>query len=324
MVELHSALSNEAQLSLLQTMLEIRRFEEAVEQVFARGLGRGTTHLCIGQEAVAVGACAALQPDDYVTSTHRGHGHCIARGLDPRLMMAEIYGKSSGYCKGKGGSMHIADINAGVLGANGIVGAGIPIAVGAALSAVIRETNQVVLCFFGDGAVAGGSFHEAVNLASVWNLPVVFLCENNLYAMSLSIQEAIAACDVANEATAYGIPGVCIDGNDVLAVYEAASSAVDRARERKGPTLIEAKTYRWRGHSRSDARLYRTPEEEEQWRERDPIRRFADQLITEGLLSTERLDALKEHAARLMEEAVTFAECSPYPAAEELTEDIYV
>lgn len=324
MSELHRALSNEEQVSLLQTMLQIRRFEEAVEQVFARGLGRGTTHLCIGQEAVAVGACAALQPDDYVTSTHRGHGHCIARGLDPKLMMAEIYGKSSGYCKGKGGSMHIADIAAGVLGANGIVGAGIPIAVGAALSAVILETRQVVLCFFGDGAVAGGSFHEAVNLASVWDLPVVFLCENNLYAMSLSIEEAIGTCDVANEAAAYGIPGVCIDGNDVLAVYEAASSAVDRARGMKGPTLIEAKTYRWRGHSRSDARLYRTPEEEEQWRERDPIRRFADQLIAEGLLSREQLEGFKAHAARLMEEAVTFAERSPYPSAEDLTRDVYV
>ena len=317
------ALTNADKITFLRQMLEIRHFEQEVWDVFAQGKSFGTTHLYIGEEAVAVGACAALRPEDYITSTHRGHGHCIARGLDPKLMMAEIYGKSTGYCKGKGGSMHIADIDAGVLGANGIVGGGIPISVGAAISSVITESGQVALCFFGDGAVPGGGFHESVNMASLWKLPVVFLCENNLYAMSLPIQQAIGSGQVATMAAGYGIPGVCVDGNDVLAVYEATSEAVERARNLKGPTLLEARTYRWTGHSRSDQRLYRTREEEEEWKKRDPVRLFADKLVDEKVLTEEQVREIDNRAASKMTDAVNFAEDSPYPPPEDFSQDVY-
>ncbi|MCJ7668103.1 MAG: thiamine pyrophosphate-dependent dehydrogenase E1 component subunit alpha, partial [Anaerolineae bacterium] len=242
---------------LLQTHL-IRAFEEKADELYALGKVHGTMHLSIGQEAMAVGAIAALRPEDYILSTHRGHGHCIAKGADIKLMMAEFMGKETGYCRGRGGSMHIADMEGGNLGANGVVGGGIGMAVGAGLSIKMRGTGQVILCFFGDGAANRGIFHEALNMAAIWTLPVVYLCENNQYGMSMSVKRAFPIEDIADRAAAYNMPGLVVDGNDVLAVYEATLEAVERARGGGGPSLIEGKTYRWKGHSKSDQERYRT------------------------------------------------------------------
>jgi len=307
---------------LLQ-MCQIRAFEEKVDEFFQRALIHGTTHLYIGEEATAVGACALLEPGDLLASTHRGHGHCIASGADLKLMMAELLGKRTGYCKGKGGSMHIADVDQGNLGANGVVGGGIPVAVGAALTLKMRKTDRVVLCFFGDGAANTGAFHEAVNLASVWTLPIVFICENNQYGMSYSVRKAVRARTISARAAGYGIPGAVCDGNDVFAVADRVDKAVRRGRKGLGPTLIEAETYRWKGHSKSDANRYRTQEEIESWKARCPIGRFARHIVAEGACTAEEVEAVRRRAQADIDEAVKFALESPEPAAEELLTDVY-
>lgn len=309
---------------LVHQMWQIRYFDEKVDEYFARGLIHGTTHLCVGQEATAAGACAVLQEGDKITSTHRGHGHCIASGADVNRMMAELFAKATGYCKGKGGSMHIADVEKGNLGANGIVGGGIPIAVGSALRAKMKGQNDVTLCFFGDGASNEGSFHEAINLASIWQLPVIFFCENNQYGMSGPVKEMVNIENIGDRAAAYGIPGEVIEGNDLWAVMEATGKAVERARNGEGPTLIEAKTYRWKGHSKSDAKKYRTKEEEKYWRsEKDPIQLTYRRLIDEGIATQEELDALQQQAKEDIEEAVRFALESPEPELDTLELDVY-
>ncbi len=308
---------------MLSMMFKIRAFEEKAEELFALGKVHGTMHLSIGQEATAVGAVAALRGSDYMTSTHRGHGHCIAKGGDLKRMMAEFLGKETGYCRGRGGSMHIADVESGNLGATGVVGGGLGTAVGAALSTQMRGTDQVVLCFFGDGATNMGIFHEALNLAAIWELPVVFVCENNQYAMSMAAEKAFATKNVADRACAYNMPGLVVDGNDVLAVHNAVAEAVDRARSGKGPTLVECKTYRWRGHSKSDAERYRTREEVQRWKEKDPIARLKAYLIEKGVLTEEQAEAVGKEACRVVEEAVDFAESSPEPKVEEIAEGVY-
>ncbi|MEN3186393.1 MAG: thiamine pyrophosphate-dependent dehydrogenase E1 component subunit alpha [Atribacterota bacterium] len=307
---------------MFYTMYLIRRFEETAEELYMEGKIWGTFHLYIGEEAVAVGGCAALRPEDYITSTHRGHGHCIAKGADVKRMMAELMGKKTGYCLGLGGSMHIADVEKGNLGATGIVGSAIPIAVGAALGCKLMKTGRVVLCFFGDGAANTGAFHEAVNLAAVLKLPVVFLCENNLYAMSFSTKKAFAIQDIAERAAGYGIPGVTVDGMDVLAVQEVAIQAVERARNGSGPTLVEAKTYRFKGHSKSDKNVYRTKEEIKQWIERCPIKRLENHLKEVGV-STSELERLKQKVEEEIQEAVQFGLTSEELSLEEARRLVY-
>jgi pyruvate dehydrogenase E1 component alpha subunit len=304
-------------------MLEIRFFEEKVFDIYAQNLVPGTIHLYLGEEAVAVGVCNALRKDDYITSTHRGHGHCIAKGAELKRTMAEILGKKTGYCKGKGGSMHIADFKIGMLGATAVVGAGLPIAVGAGLSAKLRKTDQVVACFFGEGASNQGTFHESINMASIWKLPVIFVCENNLYAMGTRQSRVMAIENVADRAVAYGIPGVVVDGNDVLAVYEATQRAVERARKGEGPTLIECKTYRHKGHSRVDPAKYRPKEEVEEWLAKDPIKRFKEKLLQTNTLTEAEIQQIEKEVSDEIEEAVKFAMESPYPAPEEALEDVY-
>ncbi|MEM3608940.1 MAG: pyruvate dehydrogenase (acetyl-transferring) E1 component subunit alpha [Candidatus Bathyarchaeia archaeon] len=308
---------------MLRRMLEIRFFEEKVFELYAQNLVPGTIHLYAGEEAVAVGVCSALRKDDYITSTHRGHGHCLAKGADPKRVMAEILGKKTGYCKGKGGSMHIADFSIGMLGATAVVGAGIPIAVGAGLSIKLRGTDQVVACFFGEGASNQGTFHEGINLAAVWNLPVIFVCENNLYAMGTRQSMVMKIENVADRAVAYGIPGKVVDGNDVYAVYDAANEAVERARKGGGPTLIECKTYRHKGHSRVDPARYRPKEEVEAWLAKDPIRRFKERLLQTKALTEDEIARIESEASATIEEAVKFAKESPFPAPEEALEDVY-
>lgn len=310
--------------TMLYDMMIIRSFEETVEKLFQQGKIHGTMHLCIGQEATAVGACVPLTNEDKITSTHRGHGHSLAKGTGIKGMMAELLGKETGYCKGKGGSMHIADMDVGNLGANGIVAAGLPLATGAALTSKMKDLGYVVVSFFGDGATNEGAFHEALNLASVWDLPVVFFCENNLYGMSGSIKEMTNIENIAERGAAYGIPSETINGNDVLVVAEATERAVARAREGKGPTLIEAHTYRWRGHSRSDARKYRTREEEKEWRKmRDPIASFKEKLIEDQVITEAEYEGLVEKVQAEMDDAVEFAENSKEPTLDTLMEDIF-
>jgi len=311
-------------IEMYQGMLQIRYFEEKVFELYGQNLVPGTIHLYAGEEAVAVGVCANLRRDDYITSTHRGHGHCIAKGADMRKVMAEILGKKTGYCKGKGGSMHIADFSMGMLGATAVVGAGIPIAAGAGLSIKLRGTDQVVACFFGEGASNQGTFHEGVNMAAIWRLPVVFVCENNLYAMGTRQSLVMTIGNIADRAVAYGIPGLTVDGNNVLAVYEAASEAVNRARRGEGPTLIECKTYRLKGHSRFDPAAYRPKNEVEEWVKKDPLSRFKSKLIEMGALTEEEEGKLRREANAAVEEAVKFATESPFPEPEEALEDVYV
>jgi len=307
----------------LKKMLRIRYFEEKVMDLLSRDIVKGASHLYAGEEAVAVGACAAIRGDDYITSTHRGHGHCIARGGDLKLMLAELCGKATGYCRGRGGSMHIADVRTGNLGATGIVGSNIPVATGAGLSIKLRKTDQVVLCFFGDGAVNTGAFHESLNMAATWRLPVVYLCENNLYGMSVSVERAFPFEDIAERAKGYNIPGVIADGMDVLSLKEAVGKAAERARGGEGPTLVECKTYRYYGHSRSDPRVYRPREEERLWRKRDPIERFEERLIEGGILTPEGVKELEDRVAGEIREAEEFALNSPYPPVESLYDDVY-
>ncbi|HIC94520.1 MAG TPA: pyruvate dehydrogenase (acetyl-transferring) E1 component subunit alpha [Anaerolineae bacterium] len=317
------AIEKEKLLDMYTKMRTIRAFEGKVAELFAAGKIPGFVHLYVGEEAIAVGVCAHLRDDDYITSTHRGHGHLIAKGGDLKLMMAELFGKRTGYCKGKGGSMHIADVDLGILGANGIVGGGIPIATGAALSAKYRGTDQVVACFFGDGAANQGTFHEGLNMASIWKLPVIFVCENNHYGISFHQSKSMNVADIADRAAAYDIPGVVVDGNDVIAVYEAAEEAVKRARAGEGPTLIECKTYRHRGHFEGDPMVYRPKEEFEAWKEKDPLPRFEAKLLEMGILTKEKIQEIEKDIEAKLEEAIKFAEESPFPAPEELTEDVY-
>ena len=307
----------------LSTMWTVRRFEEAVDDLFARGLMHGTMHLSIGQEAAATGACAALRPGDAITSTHRGHGHCIAQGADLTRMMAELLAKETGYCRGRGGSMHIADVATGNLGANGIVAGGIPIAVGAALARRMRGEDSVVLSFFGDGAANEGAFHEALNLAAIWKLPVVLVCENNKYGMSFSTDKAFAIAHIAERAAGYGMPGVTVEGNDVEAVHAAVGEAVARARSGEGPTLVEAETYRWKGHSKSDKNLYRTRDEIASWRERDPCVHFEKTVLERGTLDQATVDGIREKARDAVRDAVRQASAAPDADPGDLLAGVY-
>ncbi|MGH7264670.1 MAG: thiamine pyrophosphate-dependent dehydrogenase E1 component subunit alpha [Candidatus Rokuibacteriota bacterium] len=304
-------------------MLLIRKFEETVEQCYIRGLIHGTMHLSIGQEASAVGAVAPLGPDDYLLSPHRGHGHCIAKGAEPGRMFAELFGKDSGYCRGRGGSMHIADFASGNLGANGIVAGGLPISTGVGLSVKMRRSGQVCMTFFGDGAANEGAFHEALNMASIWKLPVVYVCENNQYGMSMPVAKASAVPDIAGRASAYDMPGTAVDGNDLEAVFSRTLVAVERARSGGGPSLVECKTYRHRGHSKSDRNLYRTKEEIEAWRARDPILRFREKLSAEGRLTAQELADLEAATQRAIEDAVEFARHGADPDLRGLLDDVY-
>lgn len=301
----------------------IRKFEETAEASYMRGLIHGTMHLSIGQEASAVGTALALAPDDYILSTHRGHGHCIAKGGDVARMLAEFFGKETGYCRGRGGSMHIADVEGGNLGANGIVAGGLPIAVGVGLSIRMQRQPRVCMVYFGDGATNEGAFHEALNMASIWSLPIVFVCENNHYGMSMDIAKAMAVENVADRAAGYAMPGVVVDGNDLPAVAAAAQRAVERARAGDGPTLLECKTYRIRGHSKSDRNLYRTKEEIEAWRSRDPIARFAGELLDAGRLDAAALARIEREAQAAIDAALEFAKSSPPPDPAHLTHDVY-
>lgn len=313
----------EVLIEALQKMYLIRKFEEGAEDSYTRGLIHGTMHLSIGQEASAVGACMSLTDDDKITSTHRGHGHCVAKGADLTKMFAEFFGKETGYCKGRGGSMHIADPSKGNLGANGIVGGGLPIAVGAALSAKRLGRDDVTVCFFGDGANNEGAFHEALNMAAIWCLPVVFVCENNKYGMSTSIERSTAVKNIADRAAAYDMPGVTVDGNDFSAVAQAVDRAVTRARKGDGPSLIENLTYRWRGHSKSDRNRYRTKEEIAAWQARDPIVRMGEMLIEHGILDQNGISKIEAAAAATIEAAIAEAKASPDPHVDQATRDVY-
>ncbi|MGQ9661279.1 MAG: thiamine pyrophosphate-dependent dehydrogenase E1 component subunit alpha [Kiritimatiellia bacterium] len=304
-------------------MLIIRFFEEKVEALFARGLVRGTAHPAIGQEATAVGVCSVLRKTDYVTSTHRGHGHFIARGGDPNRIMAELFGKQTGYSRGRGGSQLMADYALGFLGANGITGGSIPFATGTALCSKLMRTGRVTVCFFGDGASNQGTFHESLNMAGLWRLPIVYVCENNMYAMSTPVQRAVAIKDIAARAAAYGFPGEVVDGNDFFAVREATRRACQRARRGEGPTLLECKTYRLRGHSRGDPGHYRPREEvEAAWRN-DPLVRFRTALRERGLLPAETERHLRREARTVVKNAVRFARQSPDPAPAHLEEGLF-
>jgi TPP-dependent pyruvate/acetoin dehydrogenase alpha subunit len=321
--ELPAELSRAQLVGMLRTMLMIRQFDQRALELYREGAMRGTTHPYIGMEAVAVGACATLRRDDRITSTHRGHGHCLAKGGAPRLMMAELLGRATGYCRGKGGSMHIADIDAGILGANGIVGGGIGLATGAALAARLAGRDDVSLCFFGDGALNQGILHEAANLAAIWRLPAVYVCENNQYAMSARADRFTSVPDPAIRATAYGFPGMDCDGMDVLAVYRTVGRAVARARAGEGPSLVVCVTYRYLGHHVGDPLNYRDKGEVEQWRRRDPIERFRDTLVGHGILAAPQVDALRAEVEREIDEAVAFAKESPEPDPGALMEDVY-
>lgn len=310
---------------IYRKMQEIRQFENAVHKIFEKGEIPGFVHLYAGEEAVAVGVCAHLTDDDKITSTHRGHGHCIAKGCDLNGMMAEIFGRATGLCKGKGGSMHIADVSKGMLGANGIVGAGLPLAVGAGLTAKIKKNGTVAVCFFGDGASNHGTFHEAVNMAAIWKLPVLFVCENNGFGEASTFEYAAATDSVADYAAAYKIPGRKVDGRDLKVVYEAAGEAVERARKGNGPTIIECMTYRDYGHFEGDTQTYKNPEVQKRaLDEDDPIRRFRDYAQSEGLLSEEEMDTIDLSVKKEIDRAIAFAEESPFPDASQVTSDVYV
>jgi pyruvate dehydrogenase E1 component alpha subunit len=303
-------------IKMYEVMLKIRYFEDRVKVLFANGEMPGFVHLYLGQEAVAAGTCAVLKDDDYITSTHRGHGHIIAKGGEMKYMMAELYGKATGYNKGKGGSMHNAWPKLGILGANGIVSCGIPIATGAGMSAKVRKSGQVVACFFGDGASNEGTFHESLNIAGAFALPVVYICENNLYAVSTRQSKVRKVEDIADRAAGYGMPGLVIDGNDVIAVYEAVYEAVERARAGEGPTLVECKTYRWRAHFEGEVDTYRPPEEVEAWLKREPIAPYRKLLEEQGVLSEAEAQAIEASVIRELNEAVEFARVSPLPEPE--------
>ncbi|MFO7741513.1 MAG: thiamine pyrophosphate-dependent dehydrogenase E1 component subunit alpha [Anaerolineae bacterium] len=316
--------SKEELLWMYERMRTIRAFEDRVSELFAAGKLAGFVHLYAGEEAIAVGVCSQLTDDDYITSTHRGHGHCIAKGVDVKEMMAELYGKATGSCKGKGGSMHIADVEKGMMGANGIVGGGGPLACGPGLTAKVLGKDHVTICFFGDGAAEQGTMHESMNLASIWNLPVVFVCENNGFAESTPVEYHASVKDIADRATAYNMPGLSVDGTDAFAVAEAVGEAVKRARRGEGPSLVECKAFRYYGHFEGDAVTYYTDEMREEFRQRDPIDKFRQNVLERELISQAELDEIDEKVKNAIDEAVEFAEESPMPDPEELTTDVYV
>ena len=323
-IENHAGLDDDKLKEIYQTMWTIRYFEEKVDQFFAKGMIHGTTHLAVGQEATAAGSGAVLKKTDWITATHRGHGHTIAKGTNVKPMMAELFGRQTGTNKGKGGSMHIAELENGNLGANAIVGGGYAIATGAALTSKMRNEGKVALAYAGDGSTNEGSFHESLNLSSIWDLPVVFFIENNLYGMSGPVVEMMNISRISDRAASYGIPGVTINGNDIIEVINATYDAVERARRGEGPTLIEALTYRWKGHSKSDAKKYRTKEEEKEWKtNKDPIKLAKERFIDAGVFTEEEADNLQTSARQAIEEAVKFAEESPITNINELYTDVY-
>ncbi len=316
-------LSKEQLLSMYSKMVLIRLFEDRVFELFAKKLVPGTTHLCQGQEAVSVGAMANISKEDWMTCTYRGHGHCLAKGVEPNAVMAEILGKATGCCRGKGGSMHIADKKVGALGSFAIVGAGLPVATGAALSSWYRGTKQVAITFFGDGAANIGAFHEALNMASVMKLPVIFVCENNLYGEYTPISKSTAVPNIADRAASYSMPGVIVDGNQVLEVYSAVGTAVKRAKSGSGPTLVECKTYRQKGHSRTDPGKYRPDSEVAQWLARDPIKLFGNYLVSNGSANKANLLEIESSQKEVVDDAHQFALDSPYPDEKEVTTNVY-
>jgi TPP-dependent pyruvate/acetoin dehydrogenase alpha subunit len=324
MIGLSPNLSPDKQREMLRAMLTIRRFEERASADYLAGKIYGVVHCYIGEEGVAVGVCAALEQGDRIISTHRGHGHCIAKGADLDRMMAELYGRQTGYCKGKGGSMHIADFGIGMLGANGIVAGGIAIVTGAGLAAQMEGKGGVAVSFFGDGASNAGPFHECLNIAATWKLPMVYVCENNLYAAQTAAAATHALGDVAARAAGYGIPGTVVDGNDIFAVHQAASAAVARARAGEGPSLIECKTYRWRAHTeRRGQPDPRDPQEREAWQRRDPIALLERRLREQGELDDAAIAGLEREIAGALDAAVAFAEASPFPLPEQAAEDVF-
>ena len=308
---------------MLETMCKIRYFEEKAEDLYVRGLVHGTMHLSIGQEAGSVGSIATLRPEDLIIHHHRGHGHTIAKGANLTTMMAEFLGKEAGYCRGRGGSMHIADIPGGNLGATGVVGAGVPTAVGIALALQMRRSEKILLSFFGDGASNEGEFHESLNMASTWKLPVVFICDNNQYGMSMHVSKVMNVKNISDRAASYRIPGKTVDGNDVLAVYEAVKAAVEHARLGKGPSLIDCLSYRWRGHSKSDRNLYRTPQEIEEWKHKCPIQRFKGVLVNGAVMTSEEVEALDQAAKAAIDRAAEEAQTLPEPSPENMEDEVY-
>ena len=321
--QLLNTLPREKLVWMLQRMCEIRYFEEKAEDLYVRGLVHGTMHLSIGQEAGSVGSIATLKPEDLIIHHHRGHGHTIAKGANLTTMFAEFLGKEAGYCRGRGGSMHIADLPGGNLGATGVVGGGIPTAVGIALALQMRRSEQILLSYFGDGASNEGEFHESLNMASIWKLPVVFICDNNQYGMSMNVKKAMNIQHISTRAVSYGIPGKTVDGNDVLAVYEAVMAAGEYARSGKGPSLIDCLSYRWRGHSKSDRNLHRTPQEIDEWKHKCPIRRFKQVLLDAAVMTGDEVEAIDQAAKvaidRAAEEALTF----PEPSPENMEDEVY-
>ena len=318
-------LTKDTLLWMYERMQTIRQFEDRVKVEFGKGKIPGFVHLYAGEEAVAVGICANLTDADFMTSTHRGHGHCIAKGVEVKGMMAELYGKATGICKGKGGSMHIADMDKGMLGANGIVGGGPPLACGSGLTAKTRKTDQVTICFFGDGASEQGTLHESLNLAAIWDLPVVFIAENNGYAESTPSTYHCSVENIADRAAAYNMPGVTVDGNDIFAVHEAAGEAIARARVGQGPTLLECKTYRFNGHFEGDAQTYKVPEENEKYRTTlDPIKLFRENVLARNAVAENELQIVDERVQSAIDAAVAFAEDSPFPKTQETFTDVYV
>jgi TPP-dependent pyruvate/acetoin dehydrogenase alpha subunit len=319
-----AAYPREFLLGLYGRMMLIRQFEEGIKFLFLEGIMPGTIHQCQGQEATAVGVCAALRQNDFITSTFRSHGHALAKGLSMQELLNELFGAKSGCCKGKGGSMHVGNMAKGMIPAIAIVGGGIPVAAGMALAFQMQKTDRVAASFFGDGAVAEGAFHEGVNMAAIWNLPVVFVCENNLYGASTHVSKVMRDTNIARRATNYGIRGQQVDGNDVLAVYEAAKAAVDECRAGKGPVLLELLTYRRTGHSRRDPAHYQPKDEREAWFAKGPIDRFAKVLKDEGLIDDAGLEAIKADILRQFNEAVEIAKREPHPTLQDLTTDVFV
>ena len=308
---------------MLERMCEIRYFEEKAEDLYIRGLVHGTMHLSIGQEAGSVGSIATLRPDDLIIHHHRGHGHTIAKGANITTMFAEFLGREAGYCRGRGGSMHIADIPGGNLGATGVVGGGIPTSVGIALALQMHRSSQILLSYFGDGATNEGEFHESLNMASSWKLPVVFICDNNQYGMSMHVSRAMNIKHISERAASYGIPGVTVNGNDVLAVYEAVAAAGERARSGEGPTLVDCLSYRWRGHSKSDRNLYRTQEEIEEWKHKCPIRRFKQVLADAGLMTPAEAEAIDQTAKQTVDNAAEEAQKFPEPSPLSMEDEVF-
>ena len=310
-------------LKIYETMCKIRKFEEKAMHLFETNMLRGSVHLYIGEEAIAATVCSLLKDTDYIGSTHRGHGHCIAKGADLNKSMAELMGKATGYCKGKGGSMHIADMTKGNMGANAIVGGGIPIAVGGGLAAYMRGSDQVSVSFFGDGASNQGTFHESINLAAVWKLPVIFVCENNGYGISCSVKESTSVENISDRAVGYGIPGYTVDGNDVFAIEGAMQKALARARKGEGPSLIECKTYRWYGHWTGDPQIYRTKQEVEAWKQKCPIKRLREHMLANSIATEAEVTHIEQEAQRMVEEAAKFAIESPELDPAKVMEDVY-